>query len=132
MYPLTRLDNRLHRTPGQISAEKIDKMRSLLREDRRLVINALKIAACNAEKILVRRFDQAYGRPKDAFSVFRALLHLPGRVHAGPDSIEVRLQRPDSDKVARALDVLLAGINQEPPRMLGEGPSLRFTLDPLT
>jgi hypothetical protein len=55
---LTRLENRLRRTPGQISAEQIDKTRSLLREDRRLVINALKIAACNAERLLVRRFDE--------------------------------------------------------------------------
>lgn len=42
---LTRLENRLQRTPGKISAETVDKTRSLLREDRRLVINALKIAA---------------------------------------------------------------------------------------
>lgn len=131
-HALTRLENRLQHTPWQISAEKVNKTRSLLREDRRLVINALKIAACNAEKILVRRFDQAYNCPKDAFSVFRALLHLPGHVHASsPHSVEVRLQRPDSEKVARALDRLLADINQDPPPMLGEGPLLRFSLEPL-
>ncbi len=129
---LTRLENRLQRTPGKISAERIGKTRSLLREDRRLVINALKIAALNAEKLLVRHFDQAYQCPKDAFSVFRALMHLPGSVHAsGPASAEVRLQRPDSEKVARALDALLADINQDPPQMLGEGPLLRFALEPL-
>ncbi len=126
---LTRLENRLQRTPGNISAETVDKTRSLLREDRRLVINALKIAALNAEKLLVRRFDQAYQCPKDAFSVFRALLHLPGSVHtSGTGSAEVRLQRPDSEKVARALETLLADVNQNPPRMLGQGPLLRFTL----
>ena len=129
---LTRLENRLQRTPGQISAEQVDKTRSLLREDRRLVINALKIAACNAERLLVRRFDESYEQPKDAFSVFRALLHLPGHVCAdGPDNVEVRLQRPDSDKVARALEALLIDINQDPPRMLGDGPRLRFNLQPL-
>lgn len=129
---LTRLENRLQRTPGQISAEQVDKTRSLLREDRRLVINALKIAACNAERLLVRRFDETYEQPKDAFSVFRALLHLPGHIRAvGPDDAEVRLQRPDSEKVARALEALLADITQDPPRMLGEGPRLRFSLEPL-
>jgi transposase-like protein len=129
---LTRIENRLQRTPGQISAEKVDKTRSLLREDRRLVVNALKIAACNAEQLLVRRFDEAYAQPKDAFSVFRALLHLPGHLSAlGDDHVAVRLQRPDSEKIARALEALLAHINQDPPRMLGEGPRLRFTLEPL-
>jgi len=129
---LTRLENRLRRTPGQISAEQADKTRSLLREDRRLVINALKIAACNAERLLVRRFDETYEQPKDSFSVFRGLLHLPGHIRAtGPDNADVRLQRPDSEKAARALEALLADINQDPPRMLGEGPSLRFSLEPL-
>jgi transposase len=130
---LTRLENRLRRTPGKISAEKLDRTRSLLREDRRLVINALKIAACNAERLLVRRFDEAYEQPKDAFSVFRALLHLPGHIRAtGPDALEVILQRPDSQKTTRALEVLLTHINQDPPRMLGEGPRLRFIIQPLT
>ncbi len=129
---LTRLENRLRRTPGQISAEQVDKARSLLREDRRLVINALKIVACNAERLLVRRFDEAYEQPKDAFSVFRALLHLPGHIcAAGAGNLEVCLHRPDSEKVAHALEALLADINQDPPRMLGAGPRLRFTLQPL-
>jgi hypothetical protein len=129
---LTQIENRLQRTPAQISAAKADKTRSLLREDRRLVINALKIAACNAEKLLVRRFDQAYQQPKDAFSVFRALFQLSGHVRAiGSEQLEVRLQRPDTEKVARALETLLADINQDPPRMLGDGPSLRFTLEAL-
>jgi transposase len=129
---LTRLEHRLQRTPSQISAEKAGRTRSILREDRRLVINAVKIAACNAEKLLVRRFDQAYEQPKDAFSVFRALLQLPGHVRASdPGNFEVHLQRPDSEKVARALEVLLTAINQNPPRMLGDGPILRFSLEPL-
>lgn len=129
---LTRLENRLRRTPGQVSAAQVDKTRSLLREDRRLVINALKIAACNAERLLVRRFDEAYEQPKDAFSVFRALLHLPGHIStAGPDSIQVRLQRPDSEKVARALATLIAGLNQDGFRLLGDGPRVTFSLQPL-
>lgn len=126
---LTRLAHRWQRTPSQLSADKAGRTRSLLREDRRLVINAVKIAAYNAEKLMVRRFDQAYEQPKDAFSVFRALLQLPGHVRAtDPDNVEVHLQRPDSEKVARALDVLLTDINRNPPRMLGNGPILRFSL----
>jgi len=129
---LTRLENRLQRTPSQISAEKAGRTRSILREDRRLVINALKIVACNAEKLLVRRFDQTYDQPKDAFSVFRSLLQLPGHVRAtAPGNFDVQLQRPDSEKVARALEGLLTDINQNPPRMLGDGPILRFSLEPL-
>jgi hypothetical protein len=77
---LARLENRLRHTPGRISAALVDRTRALLREDRRLIVNALKIVAANAERMLALRFDQSYPRPQDAFSIFRALLHPPGRV----------------------------------------------------
>jgi hypothetical protein len=126
---MSRLENRLRHTPGKISALKIDKQRELLREDRRLLVNALKLATANAERMLALRFDQTYHCPKDAFSIFRALLHLPGLLRpTGPDHLEVLLQRPDSEKVAQALEKLLAALNTQQPRMLPDGPMLSFRL----
>ena len=126
---LTRLENRLRHTPGQISAAQVDRTRALLREDRRLIVNALKIAAGNAERMLALRFNQSYQTPRDAFSRFRALLQLPGQVTVlGPGRLQVRLQRPHSPKVARALHLLLADLNREPQRLLGNGPLLTFEL----
>ena len=126
---LTRLEHRLRRTPGKIDAAAIGKTRSLLREDRRLVVNALKIAAYNAERLSALRFNQYYRSSKDVFSVFRALLHLPGVVRpTDGDHLEVCLQRPDSPKIARALEDWLGELNQDPPRLLGDGPILHFTL----
>ena len=107
----------------------MDKTRWLLREERRLVVNSLKLAAYNAERMLALRFLKHYRRPQDAFSVFRALLHLPGQVHyLDRQRIEVILDRPDSAKVAAALEALLAEINPEQPRLLGDGPRLSFAL----
>jgi hypothetical protein len=127
---LARLENRLRHTPSQIDAEKVDKKRSLLREDRRLVVNSLKLAAYNAERVLALRFLKHYGRTKDVFSVFRALLHLPGRVHClNSQHIQVELDRPDSTKIATALEALLVELNTEQPRLLvGDGPRLSFAL----
>jgi len=126
---LSRLENRLRHTPGKISAQQIDKQRELLREDRRLLVNALKLATGNAERMLAIRFDQTYQCPKDAFSIFRSLLHLPGLVRStGPGQLEVLLQRPDSEKVAQALQKLLADLNTQQPRMLSDGPILFFRL----
>ena len=123
------MENRLRHTPGQISAQKVDKQRALLREDRRLLVNALKLAAANAERMLALRFDRAYQCPKDAFSIFRALLHLPGIVRSiGPNHVEVVLQRPDSEKVAGALETLLVDLNTQRSRILGTGPVLSFHL----
>ena len=130
---LARLENRLRHTPGQIAAAEVGKTRFLLREDRRLIVNALKLLAYNAEKLLADRFNQYYQQSKDARSIFRALLQLPGEVHAAaPDRLEVRLARPNSEKVAQALDALLTEINPEQPRLLGDGPVLSFSTSVLT
>lgn len=126
---LARLENRLRHTPSQISAQQAGQTRALLHEDRRLLVNALKLTAANAERMLALHFDRFYQNPKDAFSIFRGLLQLPGIVRAtGPDQIEVLLQRPDSPKVAAALASLLADLNHERPRMLAGGPILAFRL----
>ncbi|MGH8533773.1 MAG: putative transposase [Gammaproteobacteria bacterium] len=126
---LARLENRLRHTPGQIDAAAVGKTRSLLREDRRLVVNALKLAAYNAERLSALRFNQYYRSSKDVFSVFRALLHLPGEVRrTDGDRLEVCLQPPDSPKIAHALEALIGDLNQDQPRLFGDGPILHFTL----
>ena len=126
---LTRLHNRLQHTPALIAATDVDKTRSLLREDRRLVVNAIKLAAYNSERLLALRFNHYYGRRKDTFSVFRALLQLPGDVQRlSQNHINVELQRPDSNKVATALEALTHELNQEKARLLGDGPILSFAL----
>jgi hypothetical protein len=126
---LSRLENRLRHTPGQIPAQKVDKQRALLREDRRLLVNAIKLATANAERMLALRFDRVYRCPKDAFSIFRGLLQSPGIVRQnGPDQVDVILKRPDSGKAARALQSLLTELNTQQPRMLSSGPILAFHL----
>jgi len=126
---LSRLENRLRHTPGRISAQQVDKQRVLLREDRRLLVNALQLATANAERILALRFNRFYDCAKDALSVFRGLLHLPGTVcRNGADCLEAVLQRPDSDKVAMALQTLLTELNTQQSRMLATGPILTFRL----
>jgi hypothetical protein len=126
---LSRLNNRLRHTPAKISAKKVDKQRVLLREDRRLLVNAIKLVTANAERMLVARFNRVYQNPKDAFSIFRGLLQSPGVIRfTGPDQVEVILKRPDSAKVAQALQSLLKQLNAEQPRMLVSGPILTFSL----
>jgi hypothetical protein len=126
---LARVENRLRHTPSQLSAQQAGKTRALLHEDRRLLVNALKLAAANAERMLALHFDRFYQNPKDAFSIFRGLLQLPGLVRsAGPDHVDVLMQRPDSPKVAEALASLLRDLNNQAPRMLDGGPTLAFHL----
>lgn len=126
-----RLENRRRNTPAKLTATELGPkaQRFLLKEDRRLLVNSLKLAAHNAERLLALQFDRHYQQRKDVLSVFRALFHLSGTLtRRSAQLIEVSLERPSPEKVARALAALLAEINREQPRLLGNGPALHFGL----
>jgi len=100
---LSRLQNRLRHTPGQISAPRVNKQRVLLCEDRRRLVNALQLVTANAERMLARCFNRVYECSKDPFSIFRGLLQLLGIIRAmDPGRVNVVLDRPDSEQVAEA------------------------------
>ncbi len=129
---MTRLNNRRRNTPAKVKATELGPkaQRFLLKEDRRLLVTSLKLVAHNAERLLAMQFDRHYQQRKDVLSIFRALFHLSGTlIRRSPQRIEVTLERPSPEKVARALAALLAEINQEPPCLLGNGPVLHFRLD---
>ena len=128
---MARLENRRRNTPTKLKAAELGSQaqRFLLKEDGRLIVNSLKLAAHNAERLLALQFDRHYRQRKDVLSVFRALFHLSGTLtRCSAQRIEVSLERPSPEKVARALAALLAEINQEYPRLLGDGPALHFSL----
>lgn len=129
---LGRLENRLRHMPSQLKASELEggKKRALLKEDRRLIVNAIKLAACNAERILALQFNQHYRQAKDVFSVFRSLFHLPGTVRRPvSDRLDIVLKRPETEKVAQGLGALLKELNNESPRMFGDGPRVYFSLE---
>ena len=96
--------------------------------DRRNVVNAIKIATYNAERLLARHFFRHYQDPRDWLTVFRAVLHLPGSVMRDGESVRVTLRPPDQPRVHRALAAMLDDINRTDPRLFGAGPTLRFVL----
>jgi transposase/uncharacterized coiled-coil protein SlyX len=129
---LNRLKNRLQHTPAEIlaSEQKDAKPRMLLNEDRRLLVNAFKLIALNAEKLLALRFNKHYQQSKDVLSVFRSLLHLPGHIdYISTQQLEVRLARPQPEKLARALESLLEELNRDQLKMFDAGPTLNFSLE---
>ena len=57
---LARANSLRRHTPSQIVADAAGKTRSLLWEDRRLVVNTLKLVTGNAERLLALPFRQHY------------------------------------------------------------------------
>ena len=73
---LARLEQRLARTPATVPAATLtgSATRATLHTDRRNVVNAIKIATYNAERLLARHFFRHYRDPRDWLTVFRAVL----------------------------------------------------------
>ena len=127
---LARLAQRLARTPAKVPAATRtgSATRATLNTDRRTVVNAIKIATYNAERLLARHFFRHYKDPRDWLTVFRAVLHLPGTVRRDGDHVRVTLRPPDPPRVRRALAAMLDDINRTDARLFGTGPTLRFEL----
>ena len=129
---LSRLEHRLAQTPAQVPASTLtgSPTRATMNTDRRNLVNAIKIATYNAERLLARQFFRHYQNPRDWLTVFRAVLQLPGTVTRAGDALRVVLKTPDQPRVRRALAAMLDEINQKGPRLFGTGPNVTFALAP--
>jgi hypothetical protein len=126
---LNRLQTRLGHTPSVIAITELEggEPRELLKQDRRLIVNTLKMVAYNAERLLAMKFNGHYKQDKDVFSIFRSLFHLPGKVvYVSKERVEVRLERPRPEKSAKALELLCEDLNSQEPRLFTSGPILNF------
>ena len=93
------------------------------------LVNAIKIATYNAERLLARRFFKHYKDPRDWLTFFRSILQLPGTIaNRSTDEIVVELRPPDEPKVRHALALTLAELNALGGRTFGDGQRLTFAL----
>lgn len=124
------LENRLAQTPTKIPVSELKgrRFQATLKTDRRNLVNAIKIATYNAERLLARRFFRHYQDPRDWLSIFRSLLRLPGSVTYEPDHIRVQLRPPDQPRVRQALEATLEELNPMKGGLFGNGPKLLFAM----
>ena len=121
---------RVH-TPTKVPASELTgkNYRATMRTERRNLVNAIKIATYNAERLLARRFFKHYKDPRDWLTFFRSILQLPGTIaNRSTDEIVVELRPPDEPKVRHALALTLAELNALGGRTFGDGQRLTFAL----
>jgi len=131
---LARLKNRLQQTPARLPRNQLDPkaQRATLKTDRRNLVNVIKIATYNAERLLARRFNLAYQDSRDYLTIFRSLFHQPGTISRLPDgTFRVEIQSPSDSKVSHALEVLIETLNNENVQIFDHGPKLKFDLTPV-
>lgn len=125
-----RLENRLARTPTKVPLKQIksEPYQAIQRTDRRNMVNAIKVATYNAERLLARKFFRHYRDPRDWLAIFRSFFHLSGTITHKDDHVLVELSAPDRPHVRQALEATISEVNGIEGGFLGTGHKLVFTL----
>ncbi len=88
----------------------------------------LRLLAFNAEAWLAEHFNAYLADPNEYRAILRNLLHLGGHVDYTTNTINITLDRPDSPRVARALQLLTEELNATPTTMPGDHRPLTYQL----
>jgi hypothetical protein len=88
----------------------------------------LRLLAFNAEAWLAEHFNAYLADPNEYRAILRNLLHLGGHVDYTTKTITITLDRPDSPRVARALQLLTEELNAAPATMPGDHRPLTYQL----
>ena len=106
--------------PAKLPANELDP--TAMRAKPRLAARALqmvcRLLAYNAELDLARHLNTYLADNDEYRTITRNLLHLGGTIAFDPRRITVTLDRPDSPRIARALDQLLDELGSGPPAHL--------------
>ena len=105
--------------PAKILATDLDPDAQLARPHigRRGLQMVLRLLAFNAEAWLAEHFNAYLADPNEYRAILRNLLHLGGHIDYTTTAITITLDRPDSPRVARALQLLTEELNATPTVM---------------
>jgi transposase len=109
--------------PAKVLVTELDPSakRAKLRIERRGLQMVCRLLAFNAEAWLAEHFEAYLSDPNEYRAIMRNLLHLPGSFSYGHKTITVMLERPDTPRVARALELLVEELNNaSSPCLLGD------------
>jgi hypothetical protein len=116
--------------PAKLPANQInpDAKTALHRAHRRALHMVLRLLAANAEHWLAHQLNAYLQDPHEYRATTRNLLHLGGTITYTPNTITVRLDRPTTPKITRALTLLTDQLNTNPPHIPGDPRPLTYTI----
>ena len=125
---LERAKTALRAVPAKVAATELDPnaKRARPRLQRRGLQMVLRLLAFNAEAWLAEHFNAYLTDPNEYRAILRNLLHLGGQVDYTTNGITVTLDRPDSPRVARALELLAEELNATPACLPGDRRRLTY------
>jgi hypothetical protein len=122
----------LRAIPAKVLATELDPnaKRARPRLARRGLQMVLRLLAFNAEAWLAEHFNAYLTDPNEYRAIARNLLRQGGQIDYTNTAITVTLDRPDSPRVARALDLLAEELNATPARLPGDRRPLTYQVSP--
>lgn len=125
---ITRCANRLRHTPAKVPRTTLEPraQRAILRHDRRHLVMAIKLAACDAERWLAQRFNATYRQAKDYLTMTASLFQQPGTFHLADGVLHVRILPPADGRAREAFTALCTELNARNGRWLNTDVRLHF------
>lgn len=116
--------------PAKVKASDLDPgaRRATMRFQRRGLQMVCRLLAFNAEAWTAEHFNAYLEDPDEFRAILRHLLHQSGVFSYSRSTITVTLDRPDTPKVARALELLAAELNAMEAHMLGDHRTLHYEI----
>ncbi len=116
--------------PAKLPANVInpDAKRAIPHTNRRSLQTVLRLLAYNAELDLARALNTYLTDPDEYRAITRHLLHQPGQIHYTPASITVTIDKPHAPRIARALNLLIDQINNNPPKLAGDPRKIAYSI----
>lgn len=120
----------LRPVPAKVPATELDPnaRRARPQLQRRGLQMVLRLLAFNAEAWLAEHFNAYLTDPNEYRAIMRNLLHLGGQIDYSSQQITITLDRPDSPRIARALQQLVQELNATPARLPGDRRPLSYQL----
>jgi len=114
--------------PAKLPANELDPeaKRARPRIERRGLQMVLRLLAFNAEAWLAEHLNAYLADPDEYRAITRHLLHQGGTVDYTTTTITVTLDRPDTPRIARALEQLTDELNTEPAHLPGDRRPLTY------
>ena len=118
--------------PAKIAATELDPDAKQARPHlaRRGLQMVLRLLAFNAEAWLADHLNAYLADPDEYRAITRHLLHQGGQLDYTTTTITVTLDRPDSPRIARALQLLTDELNTTPAHIPGDRRPLTYRLRP--
>jgi hypothetical protein len=105
------LKNRRWLCPSHLPLAEAGTAKDVALLEAKTVVDAIKIAAYNAEEWLLERLARHYTNPHDIRDLLRNFAHLSGEIATTSGGISVRLDPPDTPAHRRALEGLCGELN---------------------